>query len=197
MMTVPQTIEIARKYLGVRQYSPQHQQLVATYNETVPRPRGYKVTLDDDWCDIFVTAIADLAGASQYTGRECGVERHLVQMRQMGIWQGRTFPQVGDIIVFDYNGGMADHIGYVETVDEAGNIQTIEGNVNGAVARQHYHYLDSIIVGYARPHDSKVIEKLETTLSEQQLIQIARRVIRGEFGNGEERKRLLHLFRHA
>ena len=55
----------------------------------------------DDWCDVFVTYIADISGASGLIGRECGVQRHVKIFKEKGIWLGRQFPKKGDVVVFD------------------------------------------------------------------------------------------------
>ena len=141
----------AHKYLGVRQYSAIHHYLVQKYNSIRPLPVGYQVTLDDSWCDLFVTVIADLVGLSDLIGRECGVQRHVQIFKDKGIWLGRQYPKVGDIVVFDWEGtGWADHIGFVAQVD-GHRITTIEGNSNQVVAKNSFVWNDWRIMGYARP----------------------------------------------
>jgi peptidoglycan hydrolase-like protein with peptidoglycan-binding domain len=51
------------------------------------------------------------------------------QLRRDGNWKGRSNPQPGDLVLFDWNGDrVADHIGIVERVNADGTIATIEGN---------------------------------------------------------------------
>lgn len=144
-------LQEAYKYVGVKKYSPIHQYLVSKYNSIKPHPVGYQVTTDDDWCDLFVTVIADLVGLSHLIGRECGVQRHVRIFQDKGIWIGRQYPKAGDIIVFDWeDSGWADHIGFVYQVD--GYLVTIiEGNSNDQVSMNTYAWNDWRIMGYARP----------------------------------------------
>ena len=64
MVSSQDILNCARKYLGVRQWSPTHKDLIDRYNSILPRPVGYTMTYADDWCDAFVTAVADEVGAS-------------------------------------------------------------------------------------------------------------------------------------
>lgn len=154
MTTAQEVIQLARSYLGMRQYTPQHTQLIDDYNRVTPKPVGYTATYDDDWCDIFVTVVADKAHAAPLIGRECGVQRHLNWFKANGIFHLKTTytPQTGDIIIFDWDGGgFADHIGFVEKCDPH-YVYTIEGNsVNATVTRRQYRLNTPHIVGYAQP----------------------------------------------
>lgn len=51
------------------------------------------------------------------------------QLRRDGNWKGKSNPQPGDLVLFDWDrDGEADHIGLVERVNADGTIATIEGN---------------------------------------------------------------------
>ena len=151
-------IDVARHYLGVKKYSAEHRKLVDAYNRIYPKPVSYTLTYDDDWCDAFVTHIADVAGLSHLTGREVGVERHKNIMKNKGIWLGITKPKAGDLVVFNWDGSRnawGHHIGIVEAVQND-TISTIEGNINKnhpnlLVGRRLYRWNESVIQGYARP----------------------------------------------
>ncbi|MGF3067061.1 LysM peptidoglycan-binding domain-containing protein, partial [Facklamia sp. P12950] len=155
---VERLLDIARSYLGVPKYSPEHRALVDAYNRIYPKPVGYSLTYDDDWCDAFVTHIADEAGLSHLTGREVGVERHKNIVKNKGIWMGLTKPKAGDIVFFNWDGyrnGWGHHIGIVESYNN-GLITTFEGNtrVNDSklmVARKEFAWDSIYIQGYGRP----------------------------------------------
>ena len=191
MEGITRILQIARGYLGVQQYSVAHHALVEAYNQVSPLPVGYAVQVSDDWCDVFVTVCGDLAQASAYIGRECGVARHVQWFKAQGIWLGRTLPQAGDIVVFDYGTGY-DHIGWVEYADDE-RIQTIEGNYNAQVARGYYALDDMRIAGYARPEyeafdwlEARAIA--ETTNQEAtSLTTLVKEIWQGQWGNGQER----------
>lgn len=186
-------LNLARKHMGARTGSGAHKKMVDDYNAISPRPVGYKANYRDDWCDIFVTWLFDQTNQSSLIGRECGVQRHLNIFRRKGIWNGRTRPQSGDIVIFDWQGhnaGWADHIGIVEKI--SGNtVTTIEGNTGSPrqVGRRTMQWNANYVVGYARPqYASKPVTTQGATGS---LTTIAHEVIRGEWGNQPERNQKL------
>ena len=156
-VTAKRVLDVARGLIGVTKYGATHKKLIDDYNKVTPRPVGYAVTYNDDWCDAFVTVVSDRAGATNLIGRECGVERHKSIFKQKNIWLGLVKPQAGDIVIWRWDGnrnGFANHIGFVESV--SGNtITTIEGNtLKGGVSqvgRNTYPWNAQSIQGYARP----------------------------------------------
>lgn len=173
----------AKSYLGAVQGDKKHKELIDKYNNVKPLPVGYKMKYTDDWCAAFVTVIADLSNASQYTGRECGVHRFTQIFKNKGIWLGVVKPRPGDIVVFDWqNNAWMDHIGFVEKVD-GNQITTIEGNTSRRVARRTYAYNDWRINGYARPKYSSGSNNNKKSVSD-----IASEVQAGKWGNGDTRK---------
>lgn len=156
-VTAKKVLDVARGLIGATKYGETHKKLIDDYNKVAPRPVGYAVKYDDDWCDAFVTVVADRAGATGLIGRECGVERHKSIFKQKNIWLGLVKPQAGDIVIWRWDGnrnGFANHIGFVESV--SGNtITTIEGNTfKGGVSqvgRNTYAWNAQSIQGYARP----------------------------------------------
>lgn len=193
--TVRQVLDVARSQLGVVKYSTGHKRIIDEYNAVKPLPVGYKVTYDDDWCDTFVSWVAIKAKATHLIDRECGVERHKNIFKRMGIWQGMIKPKPGDIVIFRWDGnrnGWAHHIGFVEVVN-GNTITTIEGNtVQGGkslVGRNKFKWNDQRIQGYARPLYGADIETVaKGTKTESQIVD---EVIKGNWGNGDERKRRL------
>lgn len=174
-------------HLGIQGRSPDHQEMVSAYNRVKPLPVGYPVKVTDDWCDLFVTYIADRVGLSHQIGRECGVERHRRLMVAKGIWRGKVEPREGDIVCFDWNyDNFCDHIGYVVKVTPR-EIETIEGNQLNRVQRVTHPKASRSIVGYARPIYDQV---LDDTLS-MEIDTLAWQVIRGDWSVGRERVKRL------
>lgn len=177
----------AKSYLGTTQGDKKHKELIDKYNSKMPLPVGYKMKYTDDWCAAFVTVIGDLSNASNFIGRECGVQRFIQLFKRNEVWQNIAKPQPGDLVVFDWRkDGWADHIGIVEKFDGT-TITVIEGNTSRRVARRTYKYNDWRISGYARPKypSSVTIPKTKTNND------IAREVIKGKWDNGDARIRLL------
>lgn len=183
-------LDKAKSYLGTTQGDRNHKELIDKYNMKTPLPVGYKMKYTDDWCAAFVTVIGDLTNASNYIGRECGVQRFIQIFKRNKVWQGLAKPKPGDLVVFDWRkDGWADHIGIVEKFD--GTIVTvIEGNTSRIVARRTYKYNDWRISGYARPNYPSSVSnpKSEVTASTHD---IASEVILGKWNNGDTRARLL------
>ncbi|MFL2142927.1 CHAP domain-containing protein [Ruoffia sp. FAM 26254] len=181
MATAQAVINKAREYLGVKEGTVAHHRIIDAYNQVRPVPVGYMVKYSDDWCDAFVSFIADKTQTSELIGRECGVQRHINIFEKLGIWRGKEFPKMGDVVTFDWDSnGWADHIGFVEKV-ENNQITTIEGNSNGRVERNTFLWNDKRIKGYARPK-YKIIGEIKKTIEE-----VAKEVISGKWSSGQER----------
>ncbi|MBZ6527225.1 CHAP domain-containing protein [Aerococcaceae bacterium DSM 111021] len=181
MVTVQSLLKVAQSYIGVSEGTSRFKGLINDYNSVRPVPMGYMVKFTDDWCDAFVTVIADKAGATELIGRECGVQRHIDIFKEKGIWLGRQFPKAGDIITFDWDGnGWADHIGFVESV-ENNRVTTIEGNSNERVQRNTFLWNDKRIMGYARPK-YQIVGEVKKAVEV-----IVQEVIAGKWGSGQER----------
>ncbi|MDO4670654.1 MAG: CHAP domain-containing protein [Aerococcus sp.] len=175
-----QLIKQAEQLLGTTTGDSKHRALVQDYNQKRPLPRGYAVTLTDDWCDIFVTVMGDRAQLTTQIGRECSVKVHVDWFKNQGIWLGKATPKRGDIVTFDWEqNGWPDHIGIVCEVHQ-GMIDTIEGNTALGVARRQYQMNQAVIYGYARPRYSR--GDIATVVEE---------VLAGKWGNGEDRRHRL------
>lgn len=156
--TASSILNEARKYIGVAGGSNSHHKIIDTYNSVKPLPAGYKMTYNDNWCDTFVSFIGIEVGATGLIGRECSVQRHIEIFKKLRIWNedGTITPKPGDIICYNWddatqeNDGWADHIGFVETVQN-GSITLIEGNYGNAVKRRTIPVGWGYIRGYARP----------------------------------------------
>lgn len=214
-------VKEAQKHIGVVKGTTRHKAIVDDYNRRRPLPMGYRVTYWDDWCDIFVTFVSDQVGATAYIGRECGVQRHVQIFKRLEIWIGRQYPKLGDIIIFDWDqNGWADHIGIVSDVI-GNKVMTIEGNSNNRVAQNRFVWNDRRIMGYARPkypgealtstlksttppsspenlQERQSSKECQCFLSDKDMSRqsreievVALEILRGKWGSGLERIRLL------
>ncbi len=157
-VTAKEILDIARSYIGCKESDGSHKKIIDLYNSHKPLARGYVVRYSDAWCDTFVSSVAIKAGAVGIIGTECGCEEHIRIFKNKGIWieDGRITPQLGDIIMYNWedntqpNDGYSDHIGFVEKVS-GGIITVIEGNYKNAVGRRTISVGHGNIRGYARP----------------------------------------------
>jgi peptidoglycan hydrolase-like protein with peptidoglycan-binding domain len=90
------------------------------------------------WCNIFVsycfstgagyTICSGFRGAG-VTAKGCAyVPSTEAWLRGAGYWVGRTAPRPGDIAIYNWDGGVPDHIGIVEADLGGGRFRAIEGN---------------------------------------------------------------------
>jgi cell wall-associated NlpC family hydrolase len=49
-------------------------------------------------------------------------------LRSSGRWVGRVAPQPGDLAIFNWDGGVADHVGIVKRYLGGGKFESVEGN---------------------------------------------------------------------
>ncbi|MBS2031059.1 MAG: CHAP domain-containing protein [Deltaproteobacteria bacterium] len=80
----------------------------------------------ESWCADFASWVYTHAGVPMNNPWCPGIVQNL---KAEGRWKGRSNPQPGDLVLFDWNGdGVADHVGIVKGVNADGTIETIEGN---------------------------------------------------------------------
>lgn len=117
------------------------------------------------WCNTFVsycfavgagyTICKGFRGAGVYPKGCTYVPTTEAWLRATGMWQGRTTPLPGDISVFNWDGGLSDHIGIVEQYLGGGKFSSIEGNTsfgndsNGGQVMRRLRYV-SQVSGFGR-----------------------------------------------
>ena len=131
----------AARWLGTKEGSREHRELLSVYNSIRPLPRNYEMQETDPWCAAFVSAAAVLAGAGERYPLECSCSRIVEGAKAMGIWMeedGYT-PRAGDWVLYNWQAkpdgddtGAPDHVGVVIGV-EHGEILAVEGNFDNAV----------------------------------------------------------------
>lgn len=196
MATAEDVLKVARSWIGYSEANGKFKEILDVYNSHKPLARGYKIKTTDHWCDAFVSACAIKANAVDIIGTEVGCDKHIAIFKKKGIWieDGKVKPQVGDIILFNWddrtqpNDGNADHIGIVEA--QYGNtIVCIEGNMDEKVGRRTINVGWGYIRGFARP--KYAVSKQKPSTAKKSITTIAYEVIRGTWGNGAVRKSAL------
>ncbi len=80
----------------------------------------------EKYCADFASWVVNQAGG---TMNEAYCPNVVKQLKDQGLWKGRSSPEAGDLVLFDWNHDkVADHIGIVEKVNADGTVNTIEGN---------------------------------------------------------------------
>lgn len=94
------------------------------------------------WCNVFVsycfgvgagyTICAGHTGPGVYPRGCTYVPTTEAWLRSTGRWLGRVAPQPGDIAIFNWDGGVPDHIGIVERALTDSTFTCIEGNTGSS-----------------------------------------------------------------
>ena len=187
MATAKQIIDKARSFIGTEENPPYSNNVIFNTDYY-----GHPVSGSSyPWCVTFVWDIFRMCDASElfYDGRKtayCPAVLSWGRENGLIVTDGRE----GDLILFDWdntNPNDADHIGFIKAKSDDGYYITIEGNTsitdnsNGGevMERRRSTGIRAIIRPKYDEEPNKPIEE------------VAREVIAGKWGNGEERERRL------
>ena len=106
------------------------------------------------WCADFTSYVMQQSGGKMNNPYCPSVVN---QLKADGNWKGKSNPQPGDLVLFDWDGDRnADHIGIVEKVNADGSIGTIEGNTENPQTGQEGVWRRtrsmSTILGFGAPY---------------------------------------------
>lgn len=180
--------EIAKTYLGTRQGDKKHKEIIDGYNRIVPLPRGYRMKYTDSWCCAFVSYIetkVDLINPVY----ECSCLQFWNTAKKNKQTITAKNVQIGDIILYDWgNNGTLDHIGIIDSISDT-SYYVIEGNYSKQVKIRQIAKSSKEIEGFVHIAQK---ENVSETVNRNDLIeQMAQDVIKGKYGVGAERKKLL------
>lgn len=169
-------IAIARSYVGTREGSTKHIEIVNKYNSLKPLPQGYKLKTSDSWCAAFVSVCAKEAGLVDFPF-ECSVRRMYNKAKDAK--RTSKTPKVGSLVVYDWGpNGTLDHVGIIESID-GDTLTVIEGNFANAVGRRKISKKAATIYCYITTNAEDIPEDLT---------RVALAVIRGDYGTGNTRR---------
>ena len=190
-------INVAKSYIGTVGGSSNHSDILHFFNSV--KPQGYTAHKNDPWCSEFVSACAiqtfGKKDAIAYFPLSASCPRIIVEAKAKSIFVERDSytPKMADWILYDWddtgkgdNKNSPDHVGIVEKVKD-GVITVIEGNKHDKVARRTINVNGKYIRGFVTPHYDRIKAKVKL----KSTAEIAKEVIRGEWGNGAERKKAL------
>ena len=152
----------AARWLGTREGSAEHRELLEIYNSIRPLPRGYALRESDPWCAAFASATAVLAGAGELLPLECSCAKIIEKAKTMGIWveEDDYVPQIGDWVLYNWDAaqsgddtGAPDHVGVVIGRDGE-RLLAAEGNYDNAVKLRRLCVNDQPIRGFVCPRFS-------------------------------------------
>lgn len=194
--TAEEFVGQAKVFENVIEGSQAHKNLVDIYNSHKPLARGYKLKYNDAWCAAFVSVISIITGMTNEIPTEVGAHEHYKIMKNKGkILSDFKKVSIGDIVYYDWNNdGMVDHVGICTTVNKTTDaITVIEGNNSDAVKYRSILLNNKKIFAIARPdYKTATTTVIVDTEYIKALTIIAKRVIEGKFGNGEQRKEKIY-----
>lgn len=190
-------VNVAKSYIGTVGGSSNHSDILHFFNSV--KPQGYTAHKNDPWCAEFVSACAiqtfGKKDAITYFPLSASCPRMVIEAKAKSIFVERDsyIPKKGDFILYDWddtgkgeNKNSPDHVGIVEKVKD-GVITVIEGNKHDKVARRTININGKYIRGFVTPHYDRIKAKVKL----KSTAEVAQEVIRGEWGNGAERKKAL------
>lgn len=195
-------VDLVNSWEGRNEKSGSHRYIVDIYNSYEgPFPRGVKMQYDWSWCACTWSALAIKLGYIDIMPIEISCGELIKAAQKMGIWQENDgyIPKPADAILYDWDDsgkgddtGWPEHVGTViEVYEDAGYIVVMEGNYDDQVKKRTISINGKYIRGFITPKytDDKVLPPAQ--VSGKDLKTIAREVIAGTWGKGEDRKKAL------
>lgn len=178
-------INIALKYMGLNTQGKLA--LMDYYNSKIypliDNDRKYKIKPSDNWCAMFCSVIAHKIGRTKDNfPYEVSVFYMTRNAKRMGIFTtDLNKAQVNDLVVYDWKAD--DTLNHVGILQEIGKdyIKVLEGNYSNTVKVRTVKMPNSEVYGYIKLNIG----------NDADIEQLARDVIKGLYGNGDERKNAL------
>lgn len=156
-------VSTALAWLGTRENTAKHLEMLAIYNAQRPLPRGWKMKVTDFWCAAFVSTVSLQCGLRDIMPTECGCPSMIRLYQDISRWEENDayIPSPADVVFYDWqdsatnyaatdNIGHPDHVGIVLDCDGK-NVTIIEGNNANAVNKRVLAVNDRFIRGYGVP----------------------------------------------
>lgn len=178
-------INTARQYLGINEF--QKKQLMDYYNSKIypliDNDRKYKIQPNDNWCAMFCSVIAHKIGRTKDNFPfEVSVFYMARNAKRMGIFTtDLNKAQVNDLVVYDWKAdGTLNHVGILQEIG-TDYIKVLEGNYSNTVKVRTVKMPNREVYGYIKLNIG----------NDADIEQLARNVINGAYGYGEDRKKAL------
>lgn len=156
-------VSTALAWLGTRENTAKHQEMLDIYNSQRPLPRGTRMLASWPWCAAFVSTVSLQLGLRDIMPTECGCPGMVRLYQEIGRWveDDAYVPSQGDVVFYDWqdsatnyattdNVGHPDHVGIVLDCD-GNNMTIIEGNNANAVNKRVLAVNARFIRGFGIP----------------------------------------------
>ncbi|WP_431929393.1 CHAP domain-containing protein [Nonomuraea jabiensis] len=151
-------IELLESQLGYAEKAGAYTKFGAWYGKNVEFDADYSSA---PWCDMYLSWAAHKLGYEDWIGQFAWTVSHAEWFKEQGAWGHK--PKPGAFVFYDWSGSNSidniDHVGIVTRV-EGDTIFTIEGNIDGGVAKRKERDT-SKVVGYGYP------ERIKSRLDEE------------------------------
>ncbi|WP_181019906.1 CHAP domain-containing protein [Nonomuraea typhae] len=155
-------IDLLESELGYKEKADDYTKFGDWYGKNIEFDADYSSA---PWCDMYLSWAAAKLGYEDFVGQFAWTVAHAKWFQEQDAW-GKT-PKVGALVFYDWKGGDdvdgIDHVGIVTRV-EGNTIYTIEGNIDGGVAKRKERDT-SKVVGYGYP--DKIKARLEKEAAQQ------------------------------
>lgn len=111
-------VSTAEAWLGTREYSDKHYEMLDIYNAQSPLPRGARMQATWPWCAAFVSTVSLQCGLRGIMPTECGCPGMVRLYQELGRWveDDAYVPSPGDVIFYDWqDSGVGDNAGQPTT----------------------------------------------------------------------------------
>lgn len=195
-------VDLVSSWDGRKESNGTHKYIIDIYNSYKGNlPRNIKMSYSWPWCACTWSALAIKLDYTDIMPIEISCGHLIEEAKKMNIWQESDsyIPKSGDGVLYDWddtgkgdNTGWPDHIGTVILVNESSGYMVVEeGNYNDAVKKRTISLNGRYIRGFITPkYDNNDISE-PVKLSGKSIETIAREVIVGIWGDGENRKKNL------
>lgn len=192
-------VSLAKSWIGKNEADGSHKSIIDIYNSFTPHPRGYVLKYSDAWCAGTTSALAIKLGYTDIIPVECSCYYLIELAKAKGIWveSDSYIPKMADIVLYDWddsgsgdNAGNPDHVGLVESCNGSSFI-VIEGNKNNAVGTRTMSVNGRYIRGFITPKYDSDGTSTSTPSATKSITDIAKEVLAGQWGNGDDRKTAL------
>ncbi|MEU7746326.1 CHAP domain-containing protein [Nonomuraea sp. NPDC049158] len=157
-------IDLLESQLGYSEKADEYTKFGHWYGKNVEFDADYTSA---PWCDMYLSWAAHKLGYQDWIGQFAWTVSHAEWFKEQGAWGHQ--PKPGALVFYDWSGSndidAIDHVGLVTKV-EGDTIFTIEGNIDGGVAKRKERDT-SKVVGYGYPE--KIKTRLENEAAKNQV----------------------------
>lgn len=202
MKSRQKVVDLVKSWEGKKESNGTHKSIIDIYNGYNGKlPRGLKMQYDWSWCACTWSALAIKLGYTAIMPIEISCGYLIDAAKKMGVWKENDnyIAQPGDAVLYDWddsgkgdNTGWPDHVGtIIETHKSAGYFVVMEGNYSDSVKKRTLSINGKYIRGFITPkYDDNTVSEPKKDAGKD-VKTIAREVIAGTWGTGDERKKSL------